>query len=192
MTIFSSSMDLLKAENHAHLWTYHLWTNVIDHSQWQIFMDKTLKKMSLTMVNDKKIVIYWKWSIHPLRKERDGTGGRAGIQGLRSEPPIHSWQAVYTLDQDRPLLVPFFCFIYQKYHNQRPREHGHEMCVIACNFAIMSIGRSAAVPSENTHYHNHLNLRFIIVWPRGSNEVYLQNISQKWPRVRSGHYSLIF
>ena len=26
-------------------------------------MDKTLKKMSLTMVNDKKIVIYWKWSI---------------------------------------------------------------------------------------------------------------------------------
>ena len=46
------------------LWTHHLWPNVIDHSQWQKFMDKTLKKMSLTMVNDKKIVIYWKWSIH--------------------------------------------------------------------------------------------------------------------------------
>ena len=45
------------------LWTYHLWPNVIYHSQWQKFMDKTLKKMSLTMVNDKKIVIYWKWSI---------------------------------------------------------------------------------------------------------------------------------
>ena len=45
------------------LWTYHLWPNVIDHSQWQKFMDKTLKKMSLTMVNDKKIVIYWKVSI---------------------------------------------------------------------------------------------------------------------------------
>ena len=26
-------------------------------------MDKTLKKMSLTMVNDKKIAIYWKVSI---------------------------------------------------------------------------------------------------------------------------------
>ena len=35
----------------------------LPHSQWQKFMDKTLKKMSLTMVNDKKIVIYWKWSI---------------------------------------------------------------------------------------------------------------------------------
>ena len=48
------------------LWTYDLWPNVIDHSQWQKFMDKTLKKMSLTMVNDKKIVIYWKWSILPI------------------------------------------------------------------------------------------------------------------------------
>ena len=45
------------------LWTYDLWPNVIDHSQWQKFMDKTLKKMSLTVVNDKKIFIYWKWSI---------------------------------------------------------------------------------------------------------------------------------
>ena len=45
------------------LWTYHLWPNVIDHSQWQKFMDRTLKKMSLTIVNDKKIVIYWKVSI---------------------------------------------------------------------------------------------------------------------------------
>ena len=28
-----SQLELLKAENHAHLWTYHLWPYVIDHRQ---------------------------------------------------------------------------------------------------------------------------------------------------------------
>ena len=75
MTIFWqpwSHWELLKAENHSTLWTYHLWPYVIDHSQWQKLMDKAQKSVidngqwqknchwpwSMT----KKIVIDWKVS----------------------------------------------------------------------------------------------------------------------------------
>ena len=40
-------------------------------------MDKTNQKMSLTAVNDKKIVIYWKVSIQPV-DEDEGKSGAVG------------------------------------------------------------------------------------------------------------------
>ena len=77
------------------LWTYHLWPNVIDGCQWQKFMDIIGKKMSLTIVNDKKIVIYWKWSI----PERDATIQQKWKLGRREIGRIYAQDSRYSNTQ---------------------------------------------------------------------------------------------